>query len=105
MPTNETESVETPQVVEPRSISILLNILAQDETYRGMTDEEIQTIVDYEKNLSYMDGKRDQLADNQAQHHAEMRARISQSLQAQESMLQSIVNRATNLQLQVVQHG
>lgn len=105
MPTNETESTETTQVVEPRSISILLHILAQDETYQGMTDAEIQSIVDYEKNLSYLDGKSDQIHDNQTQHNAAMRTMVSQSLQAQESMLQSIVDRATSPQLQVVQYG
>lgn len=105
MPTNETETVETVEVVEPRSISVLLYILAQEGTYQGMTDAEIQSIVDYEKNLSYMDGKQDQINSEQAQHSAAVRTIVSQSLQAQESMLQSIVNRASNLQLRVVQHG
>lgn len=99
---NNTETTET---AIPRSVSSLLHILATDETYQGMTDEEIQSIVDYEKHLSYIKGQNEQVIAEMANHCNLLQSQTATALQAQESMLQSIIDRASNLQLQVVQHG
>lgn len=106
MPTNE-EVVEPigEETSTPRSVSELLHILETDGTYQGMTDEEIQSIVDYEKRLSYMSGKQEQMEDEYANHCASMQALTTAALQEQESMLQSIIDRASNPQLQVIQYG
>lgn len=106
MPTNE-------EVVEPtgeetstsRSVSMLLHILETDGTYQGMTDEEIQSIVDYEKQLARTEGMTEQLQTEYANHCASMQALTTTALQEQESMLQSIIDRASNPQLQVIQYG
>ena len=89
----------------PRSVSVLLHILETDGTYQGMTDEEIQSIVDYEKQLAHMEGSTEQLHDEYANHCAAMQELTASSLQAQETMLQSIIDRASNPQLQVIQYG
>lgn len=89
----------------PRSVSVLLHILETDGTYQGMTDEEIQSIVDYEKQLAHMEGSTEQLHDEYANHCASMQKLTASSLQAQETMLQSIIERASNPQLQVIQYG
>lgn len=106
MPTNE-EVVEPTgeETSTPRSVSELLHILETDGTYQGMTDEEIQSIVDYEKRLAYMSGKQEQMQDEYANHCASMQALTTTALQEQESMLQSIIDRASNPQLQVIQYG
>lgn len=93
---------ETPT---PRGISILLHILETDGTYQGMTDEEIQSIVDYEKQLARMEGSTEQLHNEYANHCASMQELTASSLQVQEAMLQSIIERASNPQLQVIQYG
>lgn len=95
MPTNSTA----------RSISELLNVLATTGTYQGMTDEEIQIIVDYEKNRSYIEGQSTSFVADAQAHRAAILAQNAASLQAQESMLQSIIDRASNPQYTVVQHG
>lgn len=97
--TNENESSSQ------RSVSVLLNILQNDGTYQEMTDAEIQSIVDYEKHISYVEGKTEELQQNYMNYNAQMQSQTATALQAQESMLQSIIDRASNLQLQVVQHG
>ena len=89
----------------PRSVSVLLHILETDGTYQGMTDEEIQSIVDYEKQLARMEGMTEQLHDEYANHCASMQELTASSLQVQEAMLQSIIERASNPQLQVIQYG
>lgn len=83
----------------------MLNILDTDGTFQGMTDIEIQSIIDYEKQLSYMQGVAAQTQSDYAQHCASMQEITASSLQAQEAMLQSIVERASNPQLQVIQYG
>lgn len=88
-----------------RSVSVLLDVLQREGTYQGMTDAEIQSLIDYEKNCSYMDGAREQLAETQQQQRDRIAALTASSLQAQETMLQSIIDRATNPQMQVVQYG
>lgn len=93
---------ETPT---PRSVSELLHILETDGTYQGMTDEEIQSIVDYEKQLAHMEGSTEQLHNEYANHCASMQELTASSLQVQEAMLQSIIERASNPQLQVIQYG
>lgn len=106
MPTNE-EVVEPTgdEISTPRSVSMLLHILETDGTYQGMTDEEIQSIVDYEKQLARMAGVTEQLQDEHANHCASMQALTTAALQEQESMLQFIIDRASNPQLQVIQYG
>lgn len=89
----------------PRSITELLHILETDGTYQGMTDEEIQSIIDYEKQLARIEGSTEQLHDEYANHCASIQELTASSLQAQETMLQSIVERASNPQLQVIQYG
>lgn len=106
MPTNE-EVVEqtSEETSSPRSVSALLHILETDGTYQGMTDEEIQSIVDYEKQLARMEGTTEQLQSEHANHCASMQALTATALQEQETMLQSIIDRASNPQLQVIQYG
>lgn len=89
----------------PRSVTVLLHILETDGTYQGMTDEEIQGIIDYEKQLARIEGSTEQLHDEYANHCASIQELTASSLQAQETMLQFIVERASNPQLQVIQYG
>lgn len=106
MPTNE-ETVQevSEEISTPRSVSVLLHILETDGTYQGMTDEEIQSIVDYEKQIARTEGSTEQLHDEYANHCASIQELTASALQAQETMLQSIVERASNPQLQVIQYG
>ena len=98
MPTNEEMTVA-------RSVSVLLEILANENTYQGMTDEEIQSIVDYKEHLAYQNGRTDEGAAMHAQYNSEMLRVTQQSLQAETDLLQSIVERASNPVLEVVQYG
>lgn len=98
MTTNEETTVA-------RSVSILLEILANENTYQGMTDEEIQSIVDYKEHIAYQNGRADEGAAMQAQYNSEMLRVTQQSLQAETDLLQSIVERASNPVLEVVQYG
>lgn len=88
-----------------RDVSELLRILQTEGTYQGMTDAEIQSIVDHEKHCARMAGKTEQMESAQNTQYEYMRTRMNASLQAQETMLQSIIDRATNPQMQVVQYG
>lgn len=88
-----------------RSVSVLLEILANENTYQGMTDEEIQSIVNYKEHLAYQNGRADECAAMQAQYSSEMLRVTQQSLQAETDLLQSIVERASNPVLEVVQYG
>lgn len=106
MPTNEEVIEQTSEETStPRSVTVLLHILETDGTYQGMTDEEIQSIIDYEKQLARIEGSTEQLHDEYANHCASIQELTASSLQAQETMLQSIVERASNPQLQVIQYG
>lgn len=106
MPTNEEVVQENSEEIStPRSVSMLLHILETDGTYQGMTDEEIQSIVDYEKQQSFNEGTIYQLQTEHANHCASVQALTTTALQEQESMLQSIIERASNPQLQVIQYG
>ena len=98
MPTSENN-------LNQRSVSVLLNILETTGTYQGMTDAEIQSIVDYEKQISFNDGTIAQMQTEYANHCNAMQQLTASSLQAQETMLQSIIERASNPQLQVIQYG
>lgn len=88
-----------------RGVSELLAILEDTGSYQGMTDAEIQSIVDYEKTLSFQRGRTEGTESILTQHCASILSETTSALQAQTSMLQSIIDRATNLQLQGVQHG
>lgn len=109
MTTDNTEQIENGNEQTSdnaqRSVSVLLDVLQKEGTYQGMTDAEIKSLIDYEKNCSYMDGAREQLKETQQQQRDRIAALTASSLQAQETMLQSIIDRATNPQLQVVQYG
>lgn len=90
---------------EQRSVSELLHVLETDGTYQGMSDDEIQSIIEYEKTRARIAGINEELTSSHAQHRATMESLTASSLQAQETMLQSIIDRATNPQMQVVQYG
>ena len=90
---------------EQRSVSELLHVLETDGTYQGMTDDEIKSIIEYEKARARIAGINEELTSSHAQHRAAMESMTASSLQAQETMLQSIIDRATSPQLQVVQYG
>ena len=93
------------ETVVQRSVSELLAILEETGSYQEMTDAEIQSIVDYEKTLSFQRGRTEGTESVLSQHCASVLSATETALQAQTSMLQSIIDRATNLQLQGVQHG
>lgn len=93
------------EAVVQRTVSELLAILEETGSYQGMTDAEIQSIVDYEKTLSFQRGRTEGTESVLAQHCATISAATESALQAQSSMIQSLIDRATNLQLQGVQHG
>lgn len=101
----ETIETEPEPEVTPRSVAVLLNILQTENTFQGMTDAEIQSIVDYEKNMSFMQGKSTQQQNSYTDYHTTMQSRMDAALQEQQSMLESIMNRASNSQSTVVQYG
>lgn len=109
MTTDNVEQVESdneqPTENIQRDVSELLHILETEGTYQGMTDAEIQSIVDHEKHCARMAGRTEQMASAQNAQYEHMRTRMDASLQAQETMLQSIIERASNPKLQVVQYG
>ena len=88
-----------------RSVSVLLEILANENTYQGMTDEEIQSIVNYKEHMAYQNGRADESSAMHTQYNSEMLKVTQQSLQAETDLLQSIVERASNPVLEVVQYG
>lgn len=90
---------------EQRSVSELLHVLETEGTYQGMTDDEIRSIIEYEKTRARIAGMNEEITSSNAQHRAAMESLTAASLQAQETMLQSIIERASNPQLQVVQYG
>ena len=93
------------EIVVQRSVSELLAILENTGSYQEMTDAEIQSIVDFEKSLSFQQGRTEGTSSVFTQHCASISSATETALQAQTSMLQSIIDRATNLQLQGVQYG
>ena len=95
MPTNENE------VTTPRSVATLLTL----DTYQGMTDEEIQSLIDYHISITEASTRAATLNDVTAQNIAAVTTNSQTVAQAQAAMLQSIIDRATNLQLQGVQYG
>lgn len=99
MPTNETS--QTTQ----RTVNQLLSEFELTGTYQNMTDEEIQSLVDYWKQLSYNEGSISATATVFQQHSTAVQAATETALQAQTSMLESIINRATNLHLETVHYG
>lgn len=101
--TNEGES----NVQEPkqRNISELLVILERDKTFQGMTDAEIFSILEYEKNLAAINAQTMQSQINATNYQNAMQQLTNNALQQQNNMLQSIIERASNLQLKVVQYG
>lgn len=101
------ETVETEPEPEatPRTVAVLLNILQTDNTFQGMTDAEIQSIIDYEKNMSFMQGQSAQQQNSYTNYRTTMQSRMDAALQEQQSMLESIMNRASNSQSAVVQYG
>lgn len=99
MPTNEPENEI--QESTPRSISALLAL----GTYQGMTDEEIQIVIDYYVSLAEINTRSDTINAQTTQSIATAVSDAHTLAQTQAAMLQSIIDRATNLQLQGVQHG
>lgn len=109
MPTNEevievTENENEPETT-PRSVSVLLNILETTNTFQGMSDAEIQSIIDYKIQIAIMAERNNQQNAALSNYHASVQTNTVAALQSQERMLQSIINRASDLQLQVVQYG
>lgn len=101
----EVVETETESETTQRSVAVLLNILQTENTFQGMTDAEIQSIIDYEKNMSYMRGQSTQQQSSYTDYHTTMQSRMDAALQEQQSMLESIMNRASNSQSTVVQYG
>ncbi len=93
------------EIVESRAVSVLLNILETDKTFAGMTDAEIQSIITYKEQLAYSKGRTDESADLQEGYRANMYRQMQTSLQTEADLLQSIVERASNPVLKVVQYG
>lgn len=94
---------------EPRSVSELLQILANNGTYQGMTDVEIQSIIDHEKEVSYVQGRTNGLQENvltvRQQYESAMTSATATALQGQRELLESIMNRASSTRLRVIQYG
>ena len=90
-------------------MSELIEILNNTQSYQEMSDVEIQMIVEHEKEMSYGQGYNDGLAENitlsQRQFDNAILAETRNALQTQQNMLQSIIDRASNPQLQVIQYG
>lgn len=108
MTTSDEKIVDVSEKVEEvkqRSISELLIILERDNTFQGMTDSEIKSIIEYEKKLARMEGSSEQLQNDMQKHCSKIETMTEQALQQQNNMLQSILERASNLQLKVVQYG
>lgn len=101
----ETVETETELETTQRSVAVLLNILQTENTFQGMTDAEIQSIIDYEKNISFMQGQSAQQQNNYTNYRTTMQSRMDAALQEQQSMIESIMNRASNSQSTVVQYG
>lgn len=94
---------------EPRALSELIQILHETGTYQGMSDAEIQSIIDYEKTVSYNRGHNEGMHENNIamQQHFDlaMAEATEATLQRQNDMLESILNRARTPQLRVIQYG
>lgn len=94
---------------EPRSVSELLQILANTGTYQGMTDAELQSIIDHEKEVSYAQGHTDGLQENvlnvRQKYEAALTNATATALQGQRELLESIMNRASSTRLRVIQYG
>lgn len=94
---------------DPRTLSELIEILSTTSSYQGMSDVEIQMIVEHEKGISHDQGYNEGLAENitlaQRQFDNTIIAETCDALQTQQNMLQSIIDRASNPQLQVIQYG
>ena len=99
----------TDENVQQRTVTELLQILETDGTYQGMTDAEIQSIVDYKQEVSYATGRTDGLNENVSTLHNQfsnsIRATTTSALQQQTAMIESILEIASNPQLQVIQYG
>lgn len=102
---NANEGESNVQEPKQRNISELLVILEQDKTFQGMTDDEIFSILEYEKNLAAINAQTMQSQINAANYQSAMQNLTNNALQQQNNMLQSIIDRASNLQLKVVQYG
>lgn len=77
----------------PRDINVLLSL----STYQGMTDEEIELIIEYKAEQIVI---RDNIAVKNAQSQQLIDAKIAQAAsdsQAAQTMLQSILNRNVNI--------
>ena len=95
MTTENDGMVELPD----RSVSVLLSL----DTYQGMTDTEIQSLIDWHVQCAKTEAL--QSAELEA-HQAAIDAVISDSIRSNtaiENMLQSVVKRCTNLELGVVE--
>ena len=94
---------------EPRSVAELLQILADTGTYQGMTDVEIQSVIDHEKEVSYLQGHSDGLQENvlnvRQQYENALTNATATALQGQRELLESIKNRASSTHLRVIQYG
>lgn len=102
---NDVDIPVTNEVPTPRSVSMLLHILETDGTYQGMTDEEIQSIIDYKIDVAHANGRQELMQSVYVEHCESMETLTAAALQEQASMLQSIIDRASNPHLQVVDYG
>lgn len=93
--TTETANTEQDVVEEPvkdRDIAELLNL----GTYQGMTDTEIQKVIDWHVKLAHMDEETNAnraVAQAMSESHEQV---VTAILESSESVLKSIVNSATS---------
>lgn len=96
MTTENETMVEFPD----RDIPTLLAL----DTYQGMTDSEIQSLIDWYANNARQDALNSaELADS----HATRQSLITDAIRANasiETMLQSVVNRCTNIELGAIEY-
>lgn len=91
MTTSDTGIIE-----EPRSIDVLLKC----NTYQGMTDEEIQRLIDWYKDTAYKDALNDASLELLKENHEELMQRINDIADKSEAAFNTAV--ASTVKFQTV---
>ena len=87
--TTENESVTNDGIIEPpkRSLSVLLSL----DTYQGMTDEEIDDIIDFRCNQARQDDLQKMRYNNLESQNTAILQGVSESARLADELLQSVL--------------
>ena len=94
MTTSENMNVNDGEIIAlKRDVALLLKM----DSYQDMTDEEISSIIEWEKSISYEDGYNDALKSDTKAKSDELQQAYVRTVQEQSEVLQSLYSSVVHL--------